>query len=124
VAVVRTAVSDGWQITFFVNGELVPTCGTTGLLKNDPRCNPDPVMVGNYGFIDDPSACEFNGDIDGVRLFPRALTQAEVAEQYVVQGCTVTAPGLSWAGALATAMLLAGCGVLVHRRRRPQAPHA
>src|SRR5689334_8307594 len=44
-------------------------------MNNLPFATPThPLMIGNYGFGDDPGACEFNGDIDDVRIYAKQLS--------------------------------------------------
>jgi len=81
VAFVRE--NDGRTIRFYVNGVQLPTTTT---LANFASPNADPVMVGNYGFGNDPGACEFNGDIDEIRIYDRALSSDELMAAYLC-GC-------------------------------------
>lgn len=87
------------SIKLYVNGDYVTT--TTGglagdvdgypsnsspvgpnLLLNPAASNNSPLMVGNYGFLNDPGACEFNGDIDEINIYDVALSAAEIMSQY------------------------------------------
>jgi hypothetical protein len=85
VAFVRQA--DGKTIRFYVNGTLV---GSPTTLPMPGVANGSPLMVGNHGFGDDPGACEFNGDIDEIRIFDRALTNSQVRAIYL-SGCDMPA---------------------------------
>ncbi len=78
---------DGRTVRFFVNGAVV---GTPTTLPTPGTANGDPVMVGNRGPGNDPGACEFNGDIDEIRIFDRALTNSQVKQMYQA-GCDVPA---------------------------------
>jgi Concanavalin A-like lectin/glucanases superfamily len=77
--------NDGKTIRFFQNGRPI---GSPTTLANLATPNNDPIMVGNHGFGNDPGACEFNGDIDEIRIFDRALSDAEVMQAYL-DGCTI-----------------------------------
>jgi hypothetical protein len=81
VAFVREA--DGLTVHFYVDGLPIGT----RMLPNVATANSDPVMVGNYGFGNDPSACEFNGDMDEIRIYDRALSDAELMTAYLC-GCS------------------------------------
>lgn len=78
VAFVRQ--NDTKTIRFFVNGAFIGA----HTLTNPPGGNTDPVMVGNHGFGNNPGACQFNGDIDDLILFGRALSDAEIGQAF---GC-------------------------------------
>ncbi|MBI5169582.1 MAG: VCBS repeat-containing protein [Candidatus Eisenbacteria bacterium] len=87
VGYVRGPVMSGRQtIQFYVNGLPVPTVvlangapNADNQLHNAAFASNHWFMLGNYGFQDDPGACEFNGDMDDVRIFDRVLTPAEMA---------------------------------------------
>lgn len=87
------------SIQLYVNGAPVPTqtgglAGTVdgypnnnspvgpNLLLNPAASNNSPLMVGNYGFLNDPGACEFNGDLDEINIYDVALSAAEIMSQY------------------------------------------
>jgi hypothetical protein len=75
--------SDGRTVRFYVNGS--PVGGSTTLpIAGSP--NDDPLMVGNHGVGNDPGSCEFNGDIDEIQIFDRALTNSQVKQMYLA-GC-------------------------------------
>jgi hypothetical protein len=76
VAFVRAA--DGRTVRFFKDGDFVGS----GTLANFSLSNPSPLMIGNYGFLDDPGKCEFNGDIDEVYIYDRALEDGEVRSHF------------------------------------------
>jgi hypothetical protein len=78
VTFVREA--DGRTVRFYRNGKPI---GTPTTLSTLGIANDDPLMVGNHGFGNDPGACEFNGDIDEIRIFNRALSDAEVADEFL-----------------------------------------
>jgi Concanavalin A-like lectin/glucanases superfamily/SdrD B-like domain/FlgD Ig-like domain len=86
VGFVRTGKAGSVQtIQFYVNCEPIPTVvyengvsTGTNVMQMPAYTNSDPLMVGNYGFGDSPAACEFNGDIDELKIFNRALTAAAV----------------------------------------------
>lgn len=74
----------GQSIQFYVNCDTVHTVvyengvpTGTNLLHNAAFSSGDPLMLGNHGFGNSPEACEFNGDIDELRLFDRALADAD-----------------------------------------------
>jgi len=100
VGFVRGVMSGGSQpFTFYLNGSALPTVvrdngvTVTGL-HNPAFANPaHPFMVGNYGFGDDPGACEFNGDIDDIRVFNRALSSAQMLGAYLSCACPDSAFG-------------------------------
>lgn len=83
VAFVRAA--DGKTIRFFKNGLPI---GSPTTLTLPASANPEDVMVGNYGFGSNPIYCEFNGDLDEIRIYDRALSDAEVLAAYLC-GCPV-----------------------------------
>jgi hypothetical protein len=85
VAFVRAA--DGKTIRFFKNGLPI---GTPTTLVNAATANSDFVMVGNYGFGNSPAACEFNGDLDEIRIYDQALSDSEVLAAYLC-ACPVAA---------------------------------
>jgi V8-like Glu-specific endopeptidase len=78
---------DGRTVRFFVNGTPV---GSSTQLPTAGTANDDPLMVGNHGAGSDPGACEFNGDIDEIRIFDRALTNSQVKAMYLA-GCDIPA---------------------------------
>jgi Concanavalin A-like lectin/glucanases superfamily/SdrD B-like domain/FlgD Ig-like domain len=87
VGFVRGAWTGGGQtIQFYVNCQPIPTIvyesgvstGTNVLHEFAASPNSSPLMVGNYGFGNDPGACEFNGDIDELKIFGRALSAPQV----------------------------------------------
>jgi hypothetical protein len=51
-------------------------------LSLKPFADTDPMMVGNYGFGNVPTACEFNGDIDDLKIYNVALSDAAVLREY------------------------------------------
>jgi hypothetical protein len=67
VAFVRE--SDGRTVRFFVNGDFIGE----RTLVNGAWFNPDIVMFGNYGFGSAPGACEFNGQIEEIKIWNYAL---------------------------------------------------
>lgn len=79
VAFVRSSGAD--NVKFYVNGVL--TGAPAGYpLTPVASANGAPLMVGNYGSGSDPGACEFNGDIDEIRLYSRALNDGEILDLY------------------------------------------
>jgi hypothetical protein len=82
VAFVRAADN---TISFFKNGVRL---GPASLALLPATSNNNKIMVGNYGFGDDPGACEFNGDIDEIQLFDRALSDMEIMDVFLC-GCPV-----------------------------------
>lgn len=79
VAFVRSAnaTETGYTIKIYFNGAYLGEADVT----TAPSPNTAPVSVGNYGF-NGPGDCEFNGDIDELKIFDRALTSAEIAAEY------------------------------------------
>lgn len=75
VAFVRSV--DGHFIQVYVNG----TLRGAGYLANSPVSTVSPVTVGNYGF-GGPGGCEFNGDIDELKIFDGCLNEAEILTEY------------------------------------------
>ncbi len=67
------AVYDGAGMTLYLNGQPVGTTAKTGALSQNPAV---PVWIG--GNPTEPSAKPFDGKIDDVRIYERALTQAEI----------------------------------------------
>jgi hypothetical protein len=90
VGFVRGAMVSGVQpFQFYVDGNPVATTVThngipVGGLQNLAGANTAPMMVGNYGFGNNPGACEFNGDIDEIRIYDRALLAEDMA---TIQAC-------------------------------------
>ena len=72
-----TRAADGKTIRIFKNGLHIGG----GTLTNLATSNSDPLMVGNYGFLNDPGACEFNGSIDEIKIFDRVLSDAEILSE-------------------------------------------
>lgn len=72
------ATWDGTNLRLYIDAELQAERARTGF----PNPNPYPVMVGNFEY----HSCHggnFGGMIDEVRIYDRALTQAEVARRYL-----------------------------------------
>jgi hypothetical protein len=80
VAFVREA--DGVTVHFYVDGSLIGI----RVLPNPATANTDPVMIGNYGFGSNPQYCEFNGDMDELRIYDQALSDADIMTVYLC-GC-------------------------------------
>jgi len=76
VAFVRD--SNGHGIRFYVNGQFI----SSSTLALPASANSSDVMVGNYGFNNDPSGCQFNGDLDEIRIYDWALSDAEILAAY------------------------------------------
>lgn len=62
-------VYDGANLLLYRNGALVASTRASGTLQQSAR----PVVIGNH-----PSWSAFNGNIDHVYLYNRALTAAEI----------------------------------------------
>ena len=77
VAFVREV--DGRTVRFYLNGQPV---GGAHVLDNPAFTNPFDMMVGNYGFHNDPGGCEFNGDIDEFQIFDFPLSAAAILNEF------------------------------------------
>ena len=79
VAFVRTEneAMTGYTVKIYLNG----TLRGEGDLQFDPASNTAPLSVGNYGF-NGPGDCEFNGDIDDLKIFDVALGDAGVLAEF------------------------------------------
>jgi hypothetical protein len=106
----------GHWIRFYKNGEEV--FGGNSHLNNSASANGDPVMFGNYGFHNDPGACEFNGDVDDIKIFNVELTPSEIRAEYEAIGpctpteaCAYKTPALDGWGFVALAFVLLLFGV-------------
>jgi len=119
VAFVRMPNLDctGDTIKVFVNGVF----RGQGDLFMFPSANTAPLSVGNYGFTG-PEGCEFNGDIDEIRIFDKCLSDGEISAQFqLVQALSsIPAPALSLRGLIAMMLLLFGTWVILVVRRRAQ----
>jgi hypothetical protein len=90
VGFVRGPMVAGSQpVQFYLNGQPV---GAAFNLTVPGAPNNEPVMIGNYGFLSDPGACEFNGDIDEVKIFDRALTADDMLGAFLSCPCTPRDP--------------------------------
>jgi hypothetical protein len=113
VAFVRSP--DAHTVRFFVNGVFAGEDELTQL----PSWSTAPLSVGNYGF-NGPGDCEFNGDIDSIRIYERCLTDAEVTAIYALGGSGFgVVPALTGPAAAGTALLLAALASVVLWRHRP-----
>ena len=74
-AVVNTSGTD--IVTFYVNG----VAQGSGNLANSSFTNANPLMIGQKGY-DGSSVVNFNGLIDEVRIYNRALSAAEIQTLY------------------------------------------
>lgn len=81
----------GQTIQFFVNCDTIRTevyengvATGSNVLHLAAAGNSLPFMVGNYGFGGNPSDCEFNGDIDEVKVFDRQLSYPQMV---AICGC-------------------------------------
>jgi hypothetical protein len=70
---------DGQTVQFYQDGAPV---GTTHFINAATFPNGADMMVGNYGFQNDPGACEFNGDIDELKIYGIALPAASIKHEY------------------------------------------
>jgi hypothetical protein len=77
VAYVRD--KDGQTVQFYLNGLPV---GGTHFIGSTTHTNTVAMMVGNYGFKNDPGACEFNGDIDEIKIYGVALPAASIKHEF------------------------------------------
>ena len=121
VALVRKANSYG--ISFFVNGRFRKYY----VMQNPPEPNGAPVSIGNFTYLG-PVGCEFNGEIDELRIFGAELARVQLADEYRrVTGAEPPAfAGVPLASRLAYAvlggaLLLAGSQAIRLRARRRRA---
>lgn len=79
VAFVRrpNAAGDGYAVKLYFNGTLLGA----GDIAKLPSSNASALTVGNYGF-NGPGDCEFNGDIDEIRLYNTCLSDAQITSIY------------------------------------------
>ncbi|MGJ8724731.1 MAG: LamG domain-containing protein [Roseibacillus sp.] len=110
--IVVTAVN-GAPVNIYVNGVLEGTSGGNSAITNDDPGVPDELWIGNN--VDDPDR-QWDGLIDDVAQWDRALTAAEVTEIYDagVLGISLGAIPEPTSGLL---LGLGGLTVLLRRRR-------
>jgi hypothetical protein len=77
VAFVREA--DGHTVQFYQNGAPL---GSPHNIPTFAFTNPAPLMIGNYGFQNDPGACEFNGGLDEIKIYDVALPASSILSEY------------------------------------------
>jgi hypothetical protein len=76
-----TGTYDGANLNLYVNGSLVNSVSLTGVMQESNSSTP--VCLGAEAQL--PTACSlqyFNGSLDDVRIYSRALSQYEIQKQY------------------------------------------
>jgi len=75
------ATFDGNYMQFYINGQLVDSVTNSHSIA----VNPNPVLIGKSGFDE-----YFNGLLDDLRIYNRALTEAEIKQLYSASSTTNT----------------------------------
>ncbi len=84
-----TAISDGNTVKFYLDGTLESETAYNATVQNDN----EPLIIGAGGSSSPLPIYVFNGKIDDIRIYNRALSSSEIQELYQgVTSCTASNP--------------------------------